>query len=97
MKSLSAVGIMSVIFVLIGFSLAFNPTTFGGLLGEPTGFSLGNNWNSLWPVALDSKGVPVSGIPLPVYLLFQTMFAAVTLALIGAGVPERMKFGAWML
>jgi Amt family ammonium transporter len=97
MKSLSAAGIMSAIFVLIGFSLAFNPQTLGGLIGEPTGFSLGNNWNSLWPVALDSKGAPVSGVPLPVYLLFQTMFAAVTLALIGAGVPERMKFGAWVL
>src|SRR5919109_1480107 len=40
MKSLTAAGIMSVLFVLVGFSLAFNPQSFGGLLGEPTGFSL---------------------------------------------------------
>lgn len=97
MKSLSAAGIMSVIFVLVGFSMAFNPQTIGGLIGDPTGFSMGNNWHSLWPVALDGQGAPVSGVPLPVFLLFQTMFAAVTLALIGAGIPERMKFGAWVL
>lgn len=97
MKSLSAVGIMSAVFVLVGFSMAFNPNTIGGLLGNPTDFALGNGFNTLWPVALDANGAPASGTPLPVYLLFQTMFAAVTLALIGAGVPERMKFGAWMV
>ncbi len=97
MKSLSAVGIMSVVFALVGFSLSFNPSTFGGLLGHPGDFALGGHWNALWPVALDSSGAPTAGVPVPVYLLFQTMFAAVTLALIGAGVPERMKFGAWLL
>ncbi len=96
MKSLTAVGIMSVVFVLVGFSMAFNPNSLGGLIGQPTDFAVGNGFNTLWPVALDASGAPASGTPLPVYLLFQTMFAAVTLALIGAGVPERMKFGAWM-
>src|SRR5919198_1783041 len=70
MKSLSAVGIMSVIFVLIGFSLAFNPQTVGGLIGDPLGFALGNNWNTLWPVALDAGGSPASGVPPPGYFLF---------------------------
>ena len=97
MKSLSAVGIMSFLFALVGFSLAFNPNTIGGIIGNPGDFALGNHWDALWPVALDSNGSPVAGIPVPVYLLFQTMFAAVTLALIGAGVPERMKFGAWLV
>lgn len=97
MKSLSAVGIMSVVFVLVGFSLSFSPNSLGGLIGDPTTFSLGNNWTSLWPVGVDASGTPTSGAPLPVFLLFQTMFAAVTLALIGAGVPERMKFGAWLV
>jgi ammonium transporter, Amt family len=97
MKSLSAVGIMSVFFVLVGFSLSFSPNSLGGLIGDAGSFSLGNNWNTLWPVGVDDNGIPTSGAPLPVFLLFQTMFAAVTLALIGAGVPERMKFGAWMV
>ena len=97
MKSLSAVGVMSVIFVLIGFSMSFNPNTIGGLIGMPDGFSLGNNWNTLWPVAWGKDGAAINGVPTPVFLLFQTMFAAVTLALVGAGVPERMKFGAWLL
>jgi Amt family ammonium transporter len=97
MKSFSAVGIMSTVFVLVGFSLAFNPNTLGGIIGQPFDFALGANWHALWPVAMDASGAPASGVPVPVYLLFQTMFAAVTLALIGAGVPERMKFGAWLL
>jgi Amt family ammonium transporter len=97
MKSLSAVGVMSLIFAVVGFSMSFNPNTIGGLIGLPDTFALGNNFNSLWPVSWDSSGAAVSGVPTPVFLLFQTMFAAVTLALIGAGVPERMKFGAWLL
>jgi Amt family ammonium transporter len=95
MKSLSAVGIMSVVFVLFGFSLAFNPTTFGGFLGSPSDFGFGAGLDTAWPVAFDAKGNALTGVPTTVFLLFQCMFAAVTLALVGAGVPERMKFGAW--
>lgn len=95
MKSLSAVGIMSVTFVLFGFSLSFSPTSFGGFLGSPTDFGLGAGLDTAWPVAFDAKGNALNGVPTSVFLLFQCMFAAVTLALVGAGVPERMKFGAW--
>jgi Amt family ammonium transporter len=97
MKSLTAAAVMSVIFLAVGFSMAFSPESFGGWLGNPMTFALGNNWNTLWPVAWDASGSPLSGVPVPVFLLFQTMFASVTLALIGAGVPERMKFGAWLV
>ncbi len=95
MKSLSAVGIMSVAFVLFGFSLAFSPNSLGGLIGSPLDFGFGVGLDTAWPVAFDSKGGAVNGVPTSVFLLFQCMFAAVTLALVGAGVPERMKFGAW--
>jgi ammonium transporter, Amt family len=97
MKSLSAAGVMSIIFALFGFSTTFSGESFGGIFGNPGTFALGNNFNSLWPVAFGTDGAPSAGIPLPVFLLFQTMFAAVTLALVGAGVPERMKFGAWLV
>ena len=97
MKSLSAVGVMSVLFVLVGFSLSFNPETIGGFIGKPFEFGFGAGLETAWPVAFDSKGTALNGVPTSVFMLFQTMFAAVTLALIGAGVPERMKFGAWML
>mgnify|MGYP003349424650 CR=1 FL=1 len=97
MKSLSAVGIMSVVFVLFGFSLSFSPNSYGGFLGSPSDFGFGAGLDTAWPVAFDSKGGAVSGVPTSVFLLFQCMFAAVTLALVGAGVPERMKFGAWCI
>ena len=95
MKSLSAVGIMSVVFVLFGFSLSFSPNSYGGFLGSPSDFGLGAGLDTAWPVAFDAKGTALNGVPTSVFMLFQCMFAAVTLALVGAGVPERMKFGAW--
>ena len=58
-------------------------------------FGFGAGLDTAWPVAFDAKGTALSGVPTTVFMLFQCMFAAVTLALVGAGVPERMKFGAW--
>ncbi|MER3403891.1 MAG: hypothetical protein C4289_00860, partial [Chloroflexota bacterium] len=97
MKSLAAVGIMSVIWTIVGFSIAFSPDTLGGLIGNPLRFLFGQPMDTAWPVSLDSSGAPAGGVPLFVFMIFQTMFAAVTLALIGAGVPERMRFSAWLL
>ncbi len=97
MKSLAAVGIMSAVWTIVGFSLAFSPDTLGGLIGNPLRFLFGQPMDTAWPVSLDASGAPAAGVPLFVFMIFQTMFAAVTLALIGAGVPERMRFSAWLL
>jgi Amt family ammonium transporter len=97
MKSMTAVGVMSVAFVTIGFSLAFSPQSLLGLVGNPITYAMGNGALSLWPTTFGLNGAATSGIPLLAFLIFQLMFAAVTLALVGAGVPERMRFSAWLL
>ncbi len=96
MKSLSAAAVMIVIFTVVGFGLAFSDVTIGGIIGDPTKYLFGGDPNTAWPNVFDADG-PVSGVPTFTYVLYQMMFAAVTLALIGAGVPERMKFSAWLL
>jgi len=96
MKSLSAAAVMVVVFAIVGFGLAFSPDSIGGVIGDPTRFLFGGDMASAWPTIF-TDGAATGGVPLFAYVLFQMMFAAVTLALIGAGVPERMKFSAWLL
>ncbi|MDQ3854879.1 MAG: hypothetical protein M3281_00620, partial [Chloroflexota bacterium] len=96
MKSLSAAAVMVVAFAIVGFGLSFSPDSLGGIIGDPTRFLFSGHLSSAWPTVF-TNGTATGGIPLFAYVLFQMMFAAVTLALIGAGVPERMKFSAWML
>ncbi len=97
MKSLSAAAVMMVVFTIVGFGLSFSPDTIGGIIGNPLGYLLGGDPTTAWPTIFGSDGAPTTGIPTFAYVLFQMMFAAVTLALIGAGVPERMKFSAWLV
>lgn len=96
MKSLSAAAVMIVVFMTVGFGLSFSPDSIGGVIGNPANYLFGGDPNTAWPTVFGADGA-VAGIPTMAYVLFQMMFAAVTLALIGAGVPERMKFSAWLL
>ncbi len=96
MKSLSAAAIMILVFAVVGFGLSFSPNTINGIIGNPSGFLFGGDINTAWPTVFGADG-PTAGVPIFTYVLYQMMFAAVTLALIGAGVPERMKFTAWIL
>ncbi|ACZ42562.1 Rh family protein/ammonium transporter [Thermobaculum terrenum ATCC BAA-798] len=96
MKSLSAASVMMVIFLIIGFGLAFSPSTMAGIIGNPIHYLFGGDPQSAWPTIF-TDGSATGGVPLYAYVLFQMMFATVTLALIGAGVSERIKFSAWLL
>ena len=76
--------LVSVIWVLVGYSLAFGNGGFGGLIG---GFSKA----ALAGVSLNS----VDGkIPETVYVMFQLTFAIITPALIVGGFAERVRFSA---
>jgi len=103
MMSISAMGVVTVLWVLYGYSLAFgndvgnvagNPTDYWGLKGL-----IGSN-----AVAADSaSGTPAVEIPLvgtvpaTVFVGFQLMFAIITVALISGAVADRLKFGSWLL
>jgi len=87
MMSFISLGVIGVLWALIGYSLAFAPGTayVGGL-----GFAFLNG------VTLAGDG-PSSAIPHVLFAGFQGTFAVITAALISGAIVERMKFGAYLL
>ena len=93
MMSFGALGVVGIIYMLWGYSMSFG-TDVGGLFGNPFDFfglkGLDDNANALF--SFDDLGVPAY-----VWVAFQSTFAIITVALISGSIPERVKFGAWML
>ncbi|MDP3937135.1 MAG: ammonium transporter [Deltaproteobacteria bacterium] len=87
MHSFVMMGIVSVSWILCGYSIAFGPDV-AGLFGNPL-------------THLGLKGIgpnDVSGsIPTYAFVVFQLMFAIITPALISGAIAERMKFKAYLL
>lgn len=84
--SMSAYILGSILWVLVGYSLAFGPD-LGGLLGGLSNLFLRGI----------GVGTLTGTIPTNVFVVFQMTFAAITVALISGSVVERMKFSAWLL
>ena len=89
-KSVVATGVVSVLWVTIGFSLAFGDT-IGGFIGNPTTFLFFNNVNSGEPWSMAPT------IPLTLFALFQLMFAIITPGLVVGAVAERIRFTSYIL
>lgn len=89
-KSVVAAGVVSVLWVVLGFSLAFGES-MGGLIGNPTTFLCFNNVNSGTPWSL------APSIPLPLFAIFQLMFAIITPGLVVGAVAERIRFTSYIL
>ncbi len=87
MHSFVAMGLITVQWVVIGYSLSFSEG--GGFLG---GFS----YAFLNGVASDVPW-PGTTIPHSAFMIFQMMFAIITPALISGAIAERMKFGTYCL
>ena len=81
---------VSVIWILWGYSLAFGPDAFGGIIG---------NFKYLGLFAM--KEVQHSRydgtIPSYIYVMFQLMFAIITVALVSGSLVERIKFSSWVV
>ena len=93
MKNYVAMGVVTVTWVVIGYSLAFSGDVGGlGLIGNLEFFALGELGFGT-EIGLDDG----DGIPDSVFLLFQLMFAIITPALISGAVAERMKFTSWVV
>lgn len=92
-KSVVAAGIVSVLWIVIGFSLAFG-NSIGGFIGDPTTFLFFKNVVSSAPVL--SGGTPMT-IPLLLFSLFQLMFAIITPGLVVGAVAERIRFTSYVL
>ncbi|MFJ1457022.1 ammonium transporter [Nocardia sp. N2S4-5] len=101
MMSISAMGLVTVLWSLYGFSLAFGDDK-GNLFGDPGQyFGLKSVFGGSYLATTDPASpaaIPVAGsIPLSVFVAFQLMFAIITVALISGAVADRLKFGSWLL
>jgi Amt family ammonium transporter len=89
MHSFILLGVITVIWVLWGYTTAFGPD-HGGIIG-------GLDWFGLKGVGMAPSPDYGSTIPHAVFMIFQCMFAIITPALITGAFAERMKFSAFLL
>jgi Amt family ammonium transporter len=86
-KSVVAAGIITVLWVVVGFSLAFGDT-IGGIIGNPMTYLFFQGVNS---------GPAWGTIPLSLFAVFQLMFAIITPGLVVGAVAERIRFTSYIL
>jgi ammonium transporter, Amt family len=89
LQSFAALCVVSLQWVVFGYSLAFGPDR-GGLLG-------GLEWAGLRGVGPAPHPGYAATIPHQAFMLFQMMFAAITPALIAGAFAERKKFSSFLL
>jgi Amt family ammonium transporter len=90
LQSFIALGVISLLWYAIGFSLAFGES-FYGLIGNPFTFMAFNN------VGLSPNSDFSPTIPFLIFALFQLKFAIITPALITGSFAERVKFTSYLL
>ena len=90
MMSFGALAAITVIWVLVGYSLAFGDDIGGGLLGDPLQY-----------VGLQSLMKPSAdnwlSVPVILFAAFQGLFAVITGALVSGAIADRARFGAWIV
>ncbi len=97
MMNVYCMGIIPVLWVILGFTLAFGASGDAGWIGDFEFFGAKDLYTAL-PGDLGSGGFfEALTIPLVVFIVFQLTFAVITPALISGAVADRMKFAAWAL
>ena len=92
MQCFLSAGVVGVLWILVGYSLAFG--TGGAFIGDLSkiglsGVTLESGWANL--------ATPPRNIPEYIFIMFQAMFAIITPALILGAIAERMKFSVWVV
>ncbi len=88
MHSFTAMGVMAVLWVIVGYSMSFGKGVLGGWFGwEPSYIFLSG---------IDTAIMP-QGIPEYVFSMFQGKFAIITPALIAGAFAERVRFRGYVL
>jgi len=90
LQSFIAMGVITVLWVVVGYSLAFG-TSIGGIVGNPMDHLFFDKvgTTSAWSLA--------PTIPLLLFALFQMKFAIITPALISGAFAERIRFWGYLL
>ena len=89
MMSFAALGLVGLLWALYGYSLSFG-TDMGGLIGRL-------DFIGLRGVGQEPSAVYATTVPHLAFMVFQAMFAIITVALITGAVVERIKFGSLLL
>ena len=98
MMSFGALALISVLWVLYGYSMAFGDDVWGGLIANP--FEFWSLHNLLGTNGVDGgfeSAHLVFTIPALAFVAFQGVFAIITVALISGAIADRARFGPWML
>ena len=90
MQSLVAMGVISVTWVAVGFSLCFGDS-IGGVIGNPATFFMYRG------VGMFTHPDFAPTIPFALFSLFQLKFAIITPALISGAFAERVKFSSYLI
>ncbi|MCV7179125.1 ammonium transporter [Mycolicibacterium sphagni] len=109
MMSVSAMGVVTVLWVLYGYSMSFGNDKWS-VIGDPgqyfglKGLIGGNAAAAVaadptaGTVAKAAVDIPLAGtIPQLVFVAFQLMFAIITVALVSGAIADRLKFGSWLV
>ncbi len=89
MHSFFAMGLVSIVWAIIGYTIAFGPDK-AGILG-------GLDFAGLKGVVGAVTGEGGAAIPTSVFAMYQGMFAIITVGLITGAIAERMKFKAYVI
>lgn len=88
MMVFGALAVVMVVWVLIGYSIAFGDDLGGGLIGDPLQYA-------------GFKGmleeVPGAPYPITLFAVFQGLFAVITVGLIAGAIADRTRFGTWLV
>lgn len=90
LQSFVCMGIISVLWIVVGFSLAFGDS-IGGFIGDPRTYFMFRG-------VLESKPWPLAAtVPLVLFAFFQLKFAVISPALITGSFSERIRFTSYVL
>jgi len=89
LQSFVALGVISILWVIVGFSLSFGDSQMG-IIGDPTQYFMFNNIDQY----NETLGL---SIPLLLFALFQLKFAIITPAITTGSFAERVNFSAYLI
>src|ERR1700748_804814 len=89
LQSFISMGLMSLLWVFVGFSLAFGDS-IGGIIGDPRTYFMFHGVSA-------TKAMTGLTIPMMLFAFFQLKFAIITPALITGSFAERIRFSGYLL
>ncbi|MFG2820395.1 ammonium transporter [Kitasatospora sp. NPDC048365] len=87
MMSFVSIAVVTVVWLLAGYTLAFGDDAFGGLIGNLDHLGMAG----ITPASLTGH------VPTLLFAAFQLTFAILTAALISGAIADRARFGAWVV